>query len=193
MGLTYADKRIQYIIYLDATYILCFLISMMSLIPEFETFQRCVIIMLFSGCIYFVIRIIQAFWQSDFFTSKKWIYYATRIMATIGIFLLHFTLMHTSILISGNMTISQKVVKIIKMPDEHATFYIYDDDNENYKTSIAIRQSFLPIYKKIFSEEILCQETLSVSCRNGDFIITDGDCTFRYPCKYHRKHGYSSK
>ncbi|MBR6201203.1 MAG: hypothetical protein IKQ61_13170 [Spirochaetales bacterium] len=192
MGLTYADKRIQYIIYLDATYILCFLISMMSLIPEVETFQRCATVMLFSGGIYFVIRITQAFWQYDFFTSNQWIYYTSRIIFTLAIFFLHFTLMNTSILISGNLMISQKVVQTIHMSAEHVTFYIYDDDNTNYKTSVAIRQTILPTYKKILSEEILCQETLTIICEGGDFVISDGDYTFRYPCKYHRKHGYSS-
>ena len=194
MGLTYADKRIQYIIYLDATYILSYLISMMSLIPELETIQHWMILTLFSGCTYFVIRIAQAFWYSDFFTSRQWIYYTARVVVILGGFLLHFTLLHTSVLISSNLMISQKLIKTIKCPIEHVTFYVYDDndDNKNYKTSIAIRSSFLPTYKKIFSDEILCQETLSIDCANGDFIITDGDCTFRYPCKYHRKHGYSS-
>ena len=88
--------------------------------------------------------------------------------------------------------ISQKVVQTIHMSAEHVTFYIYDDDNTNYKTSVAIRQTILPTYKKILSEEILCQETLTIICEDGDFVISDGDYTFRYPCKYHRKHGYSS-
>jgi hypothetical protein len=194
MGLPYLDKRIQYIIYLDATYIIAFLISMMSFIPEVEVFQRGVLIMLFASCIYFVVRVSQSVWGLDFCLSSPWCYYISRIFFTVTLFVFHLMLMHTSILISGNLMISQKIVKTIRMPEEHVTFYIYNDDdnNQNYNIGIAVRQTIMPTYKKIYSNEIICQDTLTVTCADGYFTFSDGDCSFRYPCKYHQKHGYGS-
>ena len=146
--------------------------------------------MLFSSCIYFVIRISQGICSLEFCLSSLWLYYSSRIILIVIFFLLHFALMHTSLQMSNNLMISQRLIDTIYFPTENVTFYIYDDDIDNYKTAVSMREHLLPIYKKILSDETITPEKLSITCSDGDFIITDGDRIYRYPCKYHRRHGY---